>query len=74
MQKTLILSFIVFSISYGCSNKSSQNATLADESSVELKNIAPELQAWAGEYSGAIPYVPCFPFCPDCKARGVRLT
>lgn len=73
MRKTLILSFIVLSISYGCSEQNSNNITSADESSLERKKISPELQAWVGEYSGVIPCAPCFSFCPDCEGMGVKL-
>ncbi|MFV7441566.1 copper resistance protein NlpE N-terminal domain-containing protein [Acinetobacter pittii] len=73
MQKTLILSFIILSISYGCSNENSTDTSVSNESSVELKNVAPELQAWVGEYSGVIPCAPCLSFCPDCEGMGVKL-
>lgn len=77
MQKSLLTSFVIASISLGCS---SENASI--EKNVNDKNsikqvkvtIDPKLQQWVGKYSGVVPCAACLSRCPECDGMGVDLT
>ncbi|MDV2439498.1 copper resistance protein NlpE N-terminal domain-containing protein [Acinetobacter gerneri] len=72
MKKTLLTSFILASVSFGCSE--SNDVSKNEKSSVKIKVVSdPKMQAWVGHYTAVTPCANCVTRCEGCEGIGIDL-
>ncbi|SPL69718.1 copper resistance protein NlpE N-terminal domain-containing protein [Acinetobacter stercoris] len=72
MKKTLLTSFILASVSFGCSEAHDGQKNAKDN--VKIKVVTdPALSEWVGHYSGITPCANCITRCEGCEGLGIDL-
>ena len=74
MKKALLTSFVAASISFGCSNQTTEPEQKTSAVKTDQGQTSdPKLQAWVGKYEGIIPCATCISRCEGCDSMGVDL-